>query len=328
MYPNMINLNFFKVIALAVLVIFIAGVFLAEQHEPERLLWDDGFYIENVIWNETNGQMKAIVRNFGINTYTLSQIYVNGTLDNDCLVVPKVLGPDQTAEITLSKTYTVLPWQISIRVSSDNHSVSQSFTFIEFKMLRVYWNETTSKINVLVSNTGDYPDVNFGQIYINGTLDESAVVTQKNFQDQSRHQTYDISLSGKYVKKPIKMLLKIVTADGKIFELKSPFIGSISIDSIKWFESTGEIKFLVYTHLLEGEKEITFDEIYINGTLDESAVVTRLTTAQIDEFHLSGNNIYDVALSGRYASCPSEATVKVVTDFGEFCESYDNNLVG
>ena len=320
-------MNGFKLAALAVLVIFIAGVFLAEQHEPERL-WFDGFHVKNVDWDKSTGQLKAYVLNDGSEYYNLSQIYVNGTLDNDCLVVPRVLGPNQTAEITLSKTYTVLPWQVTIRISSDNYSVNQRFTFIDFKMLRVYWNENTSKINVLVSNTGDYPEVNFGQIYINGTLDESAVITQKKFQDQRRHQTYEISLSGKYVKKPIKMLLKIVTADGKTFELESPFIGNISIDSIKWFESTGEIKFLVYTHLLEGEQEITFDEIYINGTLDESAVVTRLTTAQIEAFHLSGNNIYDVALSGRYANCPSETTVKVVTDFGEFCESYDNNLVG
>ena len=321
-------MNCFKLVALAVLVIFIAGVFLAQQNEQIRPLWADGIDFKNVDWDKSTGQIKAYVWNFGSKEYTLSQIYVNGTLDNDCSVDPRVLGPNQTAEITLSETYTILPKQITIQINTDNkYSIGHRHTFIGFEMLRVYWNENTSKINVLVINTGDYPEVNFGQIYINGTLDESAVFTQKNIQSRGRDQTYEISLSGKYMKKPTKMLLKIVTADGTTFELESPFNRNLKIDSIKWFESTGEIKFLVYASLLEGEKEIIFDEIYINGTLDESAVVTRLTTAQKEAFYLTGN-IYDVALSGRYDSCPSEATVKVVTDFGEFCESYDNNLIG
>jgi hypothetical protein len=31
-------------------------------------------------------------------------------------------------------------------------------------MLRVYWNESTGKVKVLVRDTGDYPEVNFGEV--------------------------------------------------------------------------------------------------------------------------------------------------------------------
>lgn len=329
MCPNWMNKNYFKLAAFVVLVIFIVGVFLAEQHEPERPLWLDGIDFENVDWDKTTGQIKAYVWNFGSKYYNLSQIYVNGTLDNDCLIKPRVLGPNQTAEITLSETYTVLPKQVTIEINTDNqYSVGHEHTFIGFKMLRVYWDENTSKIKVLVTNIGDYPEVNFEEIYVNGTLDDKVFVTKKYIPasqaPRSYEKTYEISLSGLYITKPKEMQLKIVTSEGLSFELESPFDGgksiSMHINSIKWFEDTGQIKFLVYnptSHFLEKEQPIAFDQIYINGTLDESAVVTRIY-----------GETYDIALSRIYPDCPSMATVKVVTDFGAYCESYDNNLVG
>ena len=116
------------------------------------------------------------------------------------------------------------------------------------------------------------------------------------------------------------MQLKIVTSEGLSFELESPFNTEININTIKWFESTGEIKFLVYiptASFLEGAQDIIFDAIYVNGTLDESAIITRIYS-----------ETYEVALSKRYDSCPSQVTVEVITNYGEFCEEFDDNLIG
>ncbi len=115
------------------------------------------------------------------------------------------------------------------------------------------------------------------------------------------------------------MLLKITTADGKSFELVSPFDRRMEFFSIQWDESTDKIKFQAYipaAHYLEKEKDVTFDEIYVNGTLDDAAVITRVYS-----------EMYEIVLSKTYMDCPSQVTVKVITDFGAFCEATDDNLM-
>jgi len=284
-----------------------------------------GIWIKGVDWDNSTGQIKVYIRNEpDYRNLTLSQIQidVNGTLDDKSVIIPQVLLPDQEAEITISETYTIMPKQIKLMVHTTEGnfmSGSWEYFFMKFEMLKLDWDENTGKIKVLVTNanTGSYREVDFGDVYVNGTLDESVVITKKDVPRDWRGQRYDISLSGIYASKPTKILLKIATVGGPSFELESPFTGIVSIWSIGWFESTGEIKFLVNAHSFDEERTITFDAVYVNGTLDESVVITRLY-----------DQIYDIALSGTYMNRPSEITVKVITDFGAFCEVSDDKLTG
>ena len=285
-----------------------------------------GFEIESVDWDNSTRQIKAYVRNLDTEDITLSQIYVNGALDDKSVIVPQVLSPNQTAEITLSETYAIMPKRVTIKiVLEEDFSGSYKHVFIGLEMLRLDWDENTGKITVLVSNIGDYPYVNFQEVYVNGTLDESAVITQKDIQNPLGFQTYEISLSETYATKPKETQLKIVTTDGLLFELESPSNThkmEIVPGYIAWFEETGEIRFWVYVPyagFLEEELPITFDEVYVNGTLDESATITTVYSS-------GGAESYEVILSKKYTTCPSQVTVKVITDFGEFCEETYTNL--
>ena len=92
----------------------------------------------------------------------------------------------------------------------------------------------------------------------------------------------------------------------------------MTISMIRWNQSTGQIKFLIYipsASFLEREHDLTFEGIYLNGMLDESPVITR-----------AYSETYEVTLSKTYATCPSQATVKVVTDFGAVGEESDYDL--
>lgn len=316
------------VIVVVLTVVFFAFLFFFVQLFGNMLSPIDGlrmgFEIESVDWDNITRQVKVCVRNVDTKDMTLSQIYVNGTLDNESVIVPKVLSPNQTAEITLSETYTIVPRQITIKIIlEEDFSGTYKHVFIGFEMLRLDWDENTGKITVRVGNIGDYPEVNFGEIYVNGTLDDKAFVTEKNISASQGsppcQKIYEISLSGTYVTKPKKMQLKIVTSDGLLFDLESPFNTrkmEIVPGYIGWFEDTGEIRFWVYAPyagFLEEELPITFDEVYVNGKLDESAVITTV-------YSQGGAESYQVVLSKKYVTCPSQVTVKVITDFGEFCE--------
>ena len=279
-----------------------------------------GIIIENVDWSNSTGQITVQVRNYRLPDSTLKEVYVNGTLDNKATMIPQVLQPNQTAEIVLTETYAIMPTQITVEIRAEKSVTSRRITLIHFEMLRVYWNETTGRIRVLVENTGEYPEVNFGDVSVNGTTDQSAVITQKTLQ-YARYRIYEISLSGTYTSKPSRLDLTIATTDGTFFQLASPFNRGhdiMTISMIRWNQSTGQIKFLIYipsASFLEREHDLTFEGIYLNGMLDESPVITR-----------AYSETYEVTLSKTYATCPSQATVKVVTDFGAVGEESDYDL--
>ena len=54
-----------------------------------------------------------------------------------------------------------------------------------------------------------------------------------------------------------------------------------------------------------------------NGIIDESPSISRIYS-----------ETYEVTLSKTYPKCPSQVTVRVLTDFGAYGEAYDNNLIG
>ena len=288
------------------------------MQKPEFGPFGFGLTITNVEWDNSNGQIKVNFQNYEKKNITINEISVNGSLDDKIENIPKVLMPNQTTEIILSKTYPIMPKRISIEYQADNLRGCYEHIFIDFEMQRVYWNQSTGKINILVTNIGQTPEVNFKEIYINQTLDEKAVITKQNF-NPSKDQIYEIALSKTYQNKPKQMQIKIVTDDGTSFELSSPFLdGNMIINSIKWFKETGQIKFLVYigtASFIEKQQDIKFDKIYVNGTLDENVAVNRIYS-----------ETYEITLSKTHQERPSEVTVKVLTDYGAIGEEYDNNL--
>ena len=314
----------FKIAALAILLLFIFSIVILEQQEKEPPYWHLGLQIESFDWDNNTGQIKANIRNLDEENITLSQIYVNGVLDNKISVIPYVLPPYHTVEIAISEVFPIIPKQITIEVHTENNfECTRLHSFIDFEMLRVYWNESTGKIKVLVSNTGEYPEINFKEIFVNGIVDEAASVNKMYIPaseaPSTYEKTYEISLSKIFAIKPTKIELKLVTVDGNSFELVSPFTGLMSISLLKWDEISGQIKFLVYVpsaYFLEKEQPITFDEIYVNGTLDKSALITRVYS-----------ETYEVTLSKKYLNCPLQVSVKVVADFGGFCEITNDNLL-
>jgi hypothetical protein len=50
-----------------------------------------------------------------------------------------------------------MPTAITIEVHTTNSTLGHDVTFIGFQMLRLYWNETTQKIQVIAIDTGQYP---------------------------------------------------------------------------------------------------------------------------------------------------------------------------
>ena len=279
-----------------------------------------GLYFESVNWNNNTGQIKAVVRNADKIDVTINQIYVNGTLDDDSVIAPQVLQEYQTAEITLSETYSIMPKEITIELDTEEgYKTGICKRFIDFEMLGLYWDEEWGKIKVVVRCECDYPDVAFGEIYVNGTLDDEVVITKQLYTDEPR---YDLYLSGTYENKPTNIKLNIVSINGYSFELTAPFYIGNFIRSYWLDESIGQLKVLVHLHqanVVEGA--FTYGDIYVNGTLDKAA-----TIYAYESDYYKYSDMYVITLSKIYANVPSQVTIKVITHFGAFDETATNEL--
>jgi hypothetical protein len=277
-----------------------------------------GLYFESVNWDNTTGQIKAYVVNADEKDVIISQIYVNGTLDDNYVIVPSVLQQYQTTEIILSETHSTMPKEITIELQTeDNMKYGIRKTFIEFEMLGLYWDEEWGKIKVVVRCVCDYPDIAFGEIYVNGTLDDEVVITKQLYTDDPR---YEIYLSGTYVNKPTNMELNIISINGYSFELITPFYIGNFIRSFWLDESIGQLKVLVYLHeanVVGGA--FTYGDVYVNGTLDDAAIIY----AYEPETY---NDTYVIILSRVYVTVPSQVGIKVITHFGAFDEVGTDDL--
>jgi hypothetical protein len=130
------------VVTVAVLVVVVsASLFLIVKLPPFKTSpLQVGILIESVDWDNSTGQIKIHVLNAGDSERTLSKIYfsfqtflspANRVLDDKAAIVPQVLSPNQTAEITLSETYMVMPKQITVEVHAEDGSFcSYKKTFI------------------------------------------------------------------------------------------------------------------------------------------------------------------------------------------------------
>jgi len=300
-------------IALIVVIIFVfSSIFLYVISSPFIIggsrHW--GLYFESVTWDNTTGNIKAYVVNADKEEAIINQIYVNGALDDNYVVVSSVLQQYQRIEIILSEKYSIMPKEVTIELQTeDGYKTGIRKTFIDFEMLGLYWDEEWSKIKLVVCCKCDYPEIAFGDIYVNGTLDDEVVITKQFYTDEPR---YDIYLSGTYENKPTNMELRIISVNGHSFELKAPFYNGNFIRSFWFDERNGKLNVIVYLYEANvSQAEFTYGDIYVNGTLDDAATIYPYKTEAYSD-------TYVIILSKVYANVPSQVTIKVITHFGAF----------
>ena len=288
--------------SLAVMVvIFQFQTFVGTNRSPHGMI-----DIQKINWNNNTGQIKAYVQNYGC-PEAINQVYVNGKLDGQALIVPsRTLAFNQTCEITLSQTYVTMPPQITVAINLTDGYVCRGTTFVGFEMLALNWNESTQKIEALITDTGQYRQVYFGNVYVNGTEDNGATISNMHY-PQVPGQIFKISLSGTYPSKPQSLLLNF-TADGSSFNMTAPFTTDMIMNSAAWDEKTRQITFLVYSPYfgLEG-KPVSFDGVYVNGIPDEAPLVSKVYS-----------QTYKITLSTEYAEAPTGLTIGIMTDYGAF----------
>ena len=99
---------------------------LFSNHIPHPVIM-----IQNASWINSTGQIKVYVQNIGAIPFTLSEVYVNGTLDSSAEFTSSELPRQATSEITISKTYETQPKETMIKiVISGNTFVERRFNLI------------------------------------------------------------------------------------------------------------------------------------------------------------------------------------------------------
>jgi hypothetical protein len=172
--------------------------------------------LEQVDWDERTSKIRVVVKNYGDETVTLSEVYVNGTLDASALPHPLILQKDQKAVITLSGTYTDTHTSIPIKVTTlEGASSERASPIYGIWIQSINWNHNTGEIVSYVYANG-YEDVKVSGVYVNGTLDAAATILT-----HSTNSVWTITLSTTYANNPPYLTLKVVTADGAFAELTS-----------------------------------------------------------------------------------------------------------
>ena len=318
------------IVLVLVIIVAFSAIFIFYSRSSHLTIGEGrrwGVHCESVNWDNNTGQIKAVVRNEDNIDVTISQVYVNGTLDDNYVIVPQVIQSYQTAELTLSETYSKLPNKVDIDfVTDDGHKSGSYWTFINIEMKGLYWDEEWGKIKVVVDCYYDYPETAFGEIYVNGTLDEEVVITKQFYTADPLayyYPRYEIYLSGTYENKPTYTELRIIPVNGHPFDFTVPFPQSENaqysapiIHSFWFDESIGQITVLARfydTNIQKGA--FTYGDIYVNGTLDDAAII-----------YPKEEPFYEIVLSRAYVEVPSQLTLKLITHYGEFNEITTDEL--
>ena len=269
--------------------------------------------IRSVDWDENTGQITVLVEYTGSRTVTLNEVYVNGTLDQEALSVPRILFTNQTTEITLSKTYFPEPTQLAIRIrTSDGKDASLAEQFFGIRMGQVDWNQNEGAIRVFVRNTG-HERVTLNGIFLNETLDATAIPKPMAL---DADKTIELTLSvpgGTNWDTHTDFPIKVTTLEGVFAEESKPIYG-IWIQSINWDRRNGKVGAYVYSNGYD--VEVTISDVYVNGTLDTEAIIRLNTLATLR----SPSDLWSITLSKTYLDNPTQLTLKVVTADGAFDE--------
>jgi hypothetical protein len=256
--------------------------------------------IDQVEWEESSGKIKLLARNTGDETTTLSEVYVNGTLDDAAIPNNIVLPKLQTTEITLTGTFRDTHTLIPIKVTTlEGASAERSSPIFGVWIGSIGWDNNTGRVWALVNSNG-YEEFTLNGVYVNGTLDAAATIT-------GSPTVHTVTLSKTYLPGPVQLILKVVTEDGAWYEMAYPNF-RIRIEEINWDNTTGQIRVLVQDM---GGRGVTFNHVYVNGTLDEAATFALAPPIA---------QMYEVTLSEKYLARPSQVTVKVTTLEGSFDE--------
>jgi len=107
------------------------------------------------------------------------------------------LSKDNTAEVTLSGTYTDTHTYIPIKVTTlEGASNERSSPIHGIWIQSINWNHTTGEILAYVYSNG-YEDVTVSSVYVNGTLDATATIWT-----HSTNSVWTITLSETFVNNP------------------------------------------------------------------------------------------------------------------------------
>lgn len=173
--------------------------------------------LKQVDWDEKTGKIRVVVINYGDETVTLNEIYVNEILDVSALPNPKILLSGQEAVITLSETFMDTHTSIPIKVMTlEGVADERSDPIHGLWIQSINWNANTGKINAYVYSNG-YEGVGNGKVswvYVNGTADSSATIFTHPTGD-----VWTVTLSKTYPTNPQQLTLKVVTSDGVFGEL-------------------------------------------------------------------------------------------------------------
>lgn len=173
--------------------------------------------LEQIDWDEKTSKFSVVVKNYGDEPVTLSEVYVNGTLDASAIPNPKILQKDQKAVITLSGTYTDTHAAIPIKVMTlEGATDERSAPIYGIWVQSVNWNHDTGEIVAYVYSNG-YETVNVSGVYVNETLDAAAKILMTS----QNGDFWTIKLSKTYESNPPYFKLQVLTSDGASAELTS-----------------------------------------------------------------------------------------------------------
>jgi hypothetical protein len=149
----------------------------------------------------------------------LSEVYVNGTLDESAAIAPRELPGSQPREsqisaVTLSGVYVDEPSMISIRVVTDRGYWNELTAHgLPISINKAYWNSTNGQITIHLLYFAQEKTV-LSKVFVNGTLDDSALFSRRELQEP--FQISVITLSGTYVSRPAQTSIQVVAEDGKL----------------------------------------------------------------------------------------------------------------
>ena len=172
--------------------------------------------MRQVDWDKKTSKITLVVKNYGDETVTLNQVYVNGGLDASALPNPKILETEQEAVVILSEPFIDTYEPIPIKVMTlEGVSAERSDPIFGLWVQSINWNSNTGKIIAYLYDQG-YEGMGDGevtQVYVNGTLDSLATI------DDRGDDFWAITLSKIYENNPHQLTLKVVTSEGAFGEL-------------------------------------------------------------------------------------------------------------
>jgi hypothetical protein len=259
------------IIISSMLVYAFSSVSFGPFHDPDSRRFT--FVHIDDLTRDAEGMISFLVQNDGKSNVTLSGVYVNDILDGDAVGEGITLMGNETVKINM--TYPNTDNEIRVKVSTtDNCAFMVDRIFYRMDIQCYEWSRETGCITVFVRNVGE-EEVVLSEVYINGTLDSAANFSRKVIPSGL---TSTVTLSEKYVSIPNSLTtIRVVTDRGYTKELigynlpRWFWIGGFDGEAT-WSSASGQVKIPL---LCGVPGRVVFGDVYVNGTLDDSAVFSQ-----------------------------------------------------